>query len=84
MEKPHYSDFDGNMDVWVLEGSDFCAKNYRHSVVEAWWEDDAAAMQDWCLTQGMQCKSTEFSSKMIICFFIVIPGKQKGSSEASS
>jgi len=27
MEKKHCSDFDGNMYVWVLEGSDFCANN---------------------------------------------------------
>lgn len=36
MEKPHCSEFDGNMNIWVLEGSDFCAKIYRHSVVQAW------------------------------------------------
>lgn len=84
MEKPHCSDFDGNMNVWVLEGSDFCAKNYRDSVVQAWGEDGAGAMQDWCLTQGMQYKRVEFSSVMIRCFFTMIPGKQKGSSEASS
>lgn len=43
MEKPHCSDFDRNTNVWVLEGSDFCAKNYRHSVVQAWRKDWAAA-----------------------------------------
>lgn len=47
MEKPHCSDFDGNINYsWVLEGSDFCTKIYRHSVVQAWGEDGAAAMQD--------------------------------------
>lgn len=29
-EKNHCSDFDRNMNVWVLARSDFCAENYRH------------------------------------------------------
>lgn len=69
MEKTHCSDFDGNINVWVLEGSDLCAKNYGHSVVQAWREDSATAMQDWCLSQGMKYKNMRFSNKMIRCFF---------------
>lgn len=85
MEKTHCSDFDGNMNVWVLEGSDFCTKNYRHSVVQAWGKDHAAATLHWAdvSLKVWQYKDTAFSRKMTRHISPVILGEQKGFSEAS-
>lgn len=44
MEKSHCSVFDGNMNLWVLEGSDFCAENYRPFVVQPCGKGHAAVL----------------------------------------
>lgn len=86
MEKTRCSDFDGTMNVWVSEGSDFCAKNYSHSVVQTWGKDCAAATlhRAGVSLKVWQYKGMVFFRKMIICISLIILRKHKGFSEVPS
>lgn len=83
MEKTHSSDFGGNMSVWVLEESDFCVKNYSHSVVQVWENDCAPAMLHWAGVSLSYGDTKVFSGNMIRYISSTILGKQKGFAEAS-
>lgn len=66
MEKNHCSAFDRNMNVWVLEGSDFCVKNYRHCSAGGGKNCTATMLQPAAVSLKVwQCKCPAFYSKLL-------------------